>query len=798
MKWFYNLKIATKLLLGFAIVALISGAIGVYSIIEIKTLSKNEMIMYEQNTKPIENMGYINLQFQRIRINLRNIILDSGNSEAYTDKIEQYYSDIYKYIKDYRNELSTIEEGKELDALAALLEEQRTLDNNIVNLVLAGQAEQAEESLLKEVDTAARNVEAQTAKLLDYNIKLASKTSSSDSKSADAAMLVMGILVALGVVLSVVLGLFISNTISKPIKMMAIAADNIAAGNINTNIEIKTKDELGRLAGAFGEIIAAVNKLAMDVNMLAEAAIEGNLEIRADSFKHQGEFRRLVEGVNNTLDSIIHPINEVQLVMKALSVNDYTQEITGEYTGSLNELAESVNDVRKRLLSVQDAVVKVSKGDTSRLEELQRIGRRSENDQLMPALSEMMSTIRSLIQDTGRLASAAINGDLEVRGNISRFEGGFSNIIEGMNCTMDAVAQPLKEIAAVMGEMEQGNLTVKMVGEYEGAYTKVKDNINFTIQTFNNMMNEINNAAQQVTSGSKQISDSSIALSQGATEQASSVEELTASLEEISSQTRLNAQSANQANELAENAKEHAVKGNSQMKDMLKAMEQINESSANISKIIKVIDDIAFQTNMLALNAAVEAARAGQHGKGFAVVAEEVKNLAARSANAAKETTEMIEGSIKKSEEGTKIAKETAEALNKIVTEIEKVANIVNDINVASSEQALGIEQINQGIMQVSHVVQTNSATSEEAAAASEELSTQAMLMQQMVSEFKLSQNDENQGNPNDLNPDVLNMINDMSEKKRKMDLSNMRGNNEMMGSRRTKIALSDNEFGKY
>ena len=324
------------------------------------------------------------------------------------------------------------------------------------------------------------------------------------------------------------------------------------------------------------------------------------------------------------------------------------------------------------------------------------------------------------------------NGHIDVRLNMDS-----TDEIGQMAKTMDSFADSLQhEVVDSLVKLSHGDIT--FTSEPRDDHDIIRTALKRLSTDLNHIIGEIRTAGEQIASGATQISDSAQSLSQGATESASSLEQITSSMSEMASQTRLNADNAGEASNLSNQVKGLADKGSHLMEGMVAAMDEMKQSSDSITKIIKVIDEIAFQTNLLALNAAVEAARAGQHGKGFAVVAEEVRNLAARSAKAAQETTELIAGSAKKTEAGANIASQTSESLLEIVHGVDKVTNLVAEIALASNEQAQGISQINQGLGQIDQVTQQNTANAEESAAAAEELSGQACQLQQMLNRFQL------------------------------------------------------------
>lgn len=311
-------------------------------------------------------------------------------------------------------------------------------------------------------------------------------------------------------------------------------------------------------------------------------------------------------------------------------------------------------------------------------------------------------------------------------------------LADSIRSSVLSLKEVINNTARILGEISEGNLNVEVKGNYIGEFRFIREALESIVSSLNTTLGQISNAAEQVSGGSEQVSAGAQALAQGASDQAKTVEELVNSMEDISQKVSANAQTASKASRKVYEVGQEAEESDRRMQDMLSAIGDINTASREIKRIIKTIEDIAFQTNILSLNASVEAARAGDAGKGFSVVANEVRDLAAKSAQASRTTSALIANSMKAVEKGTKIAGETAKSLQNVVEGVRVVEKSIEGISAASEEQAGSVVQVNQGIKEISDIIQVNSATAEESAAASEELSAQAFLLKELIGKFTI------------------------------------------------------------
>lgn len=488
---------------------------------------------------------------------------------------------------------------------------------------------------------------------------------------------------------------------------------------------MKTREFYSEYYNGLQDFINTVSKqeiLKLDQNIIA--GLE-SLKIKGDLADDQFTvFSKLKEkhGEQNFNESTLIYLNMRNLLVICVIIATFIGILIGFF------LSRSIS---KPLMKVVDMIQDMAKGHLgNRL----KINREDEIGIMAKAMDDFSDDLQNNIVATMKNISEG-NLDISIEAKDNQDE-----IIPALKKTIEALrGLIIDDGGIVLQAAASKDLTKRMQFEYKGDYLKLKNNINTVIETLDQALQQVTQGAEQVSSASQQISAGSQSLAQGANQQASSLEEISSSLEEMASMTKQNADNANQAKNLSSEANNNASQGKISMSRMSESINKIKESSDQTAKIVKTIDEIAMQTNLLALNAAVEAARAGEAGRGFAVVAEEVRNLAQRSADAAKNTANMIEESVKNAEEGVSIAGDVAKSFEAIANSNSMVDGLIAEIAIASKEQSQGIEQVNSAVAQLDKLTQQNAANSEESASAAEELSSQAEELQNMVSQFQLN-----------------------------------------------------------
>ena len=431
---------------------------------------------------------------------------------------------------------------------------------------------------------------------------------------------------------------------------------------------------------------------------------------------------------------ITDPLSVVVERLIAVSNGDTRLSTTYRSKDEVGMLADAFRNLCDYMREVASAVEMLGKGDLNG-----SIAPRSEKDVLATDVNQTIEALKRVMTETESLIQAAKAGDLSHRGDVEAFDGAYGHLVAAVNEMMDAVTIPIGEASVVLEKIAERDLTATMGTNFKGEFAKIAASVNHVSATLDGEFQNFAGGADQVSAAAGEISSASQSLAESASEQAATLEEISSNLQEISSTTKQNAEYSREASELSDNARDTAKRGMSSMHKLSSAVERIKSSSDATARIVHTIEEIAFQTNLLALNAAVEAARAGDAGKGFAVVAEEVRNLAMRSAEAAKNTSQLIEEAASNTDEGVKLNAEALHNFEEIASQIDKVGVVVAEIADASAHQSHGVHQINIAVEQMNVATQHSAANSEETASAAEELSGQSEEMLSMIANYTIS-----------------------------------------------------------
>ena len=687
--------IGKRMFAGFGFMLLMMVIISTISAISLSSLKGHLDTMAEVRTVKTRLANTLGTQANQIYMDMQLLLLNNDQQErertlASIDVNRQVMTKAY-------DELIAMPANAHSKQLIADMDKARqfsvTTNQEVMDLAMAGEPELAQLSMRDRAIPALKAMSDSIDAIVADEFRQMGEAQADGTAAVTFARTVLVITLAIALVLGVFLGWMFTRSLTLPLTRAADAARALARGQIDGITLQGGLDETGDVLRALQSTRDSLATLIEGINEMGRQHDAGNLAYRPDADRLDGEYRNIC----NLLDAQLTEHIETGLSAGRLAARYALGDLTEDFPRKPGDKAE-----------------------------------------LMRAMDDVKSSIGAISSEILHLSESAVRGDFSVRGNENRYQFGFRDMVVNLNLLLSTSDNSLNQISALLRSIAEGDLTARMHGDYQGVFAAMRDDANTTVANLTDIIGGLKQAALGINTAASEIATGNADLSVRTEQQAANLEETAASMEELTSTVRQNAQHAQQANQLAIGAATVAEEGGHVVSDVVVTMQQIQDSSRKIADIITVIDGIAFQTNILALNAAVEAARAGEQGRGFAVVASEVRNLAQRSASAAKEIKDLISDSVVKVTEGANLVDRAGKTMGQIVTSVKQVTSIMGEISAASLEQTSGIEQVSQTVIQMDQATQQNAALVEETTAAARAMADQSGQLTQTVSIFRL------------------------------------------------------------
>ncbi|MDM8566314.1 methyl-accepting chemotaxis protein [Candidatus Halobeggiatoa sp. HSG11] len=743
-----NMKIRTKLFSSFGVLILFLILISLFAILQMQTLSKVTTELYDHPLTVSNAVRDVNINIVKIHRSMKDAALakDTEALKAAIKMVNSYEQAVYANFDIIAERF--LGDKQDVNNLRTLFVDWKSIRDEVIDLMRKKQGEQAAAITKGKGAKHVSALESAIDKLTDFANNKATQflenANYQKNQLLTLVLFIMLIAIVIGVWITIVVSGTISNSVNKAIKFANLIAD----GNLNNQIEFETETETGRLLQVLDSMQTQLRERIDEINNT-----KNQLQERMEEDKRiANEALR----INQALDKVITSVLITDSNHKIIYINEAAQHLFSQKEDQI--CADLPHFNATKLINVSIDIFYKNPTQQRQLlanlvdshHDTLKLGKVTIDTTITPVINQAGERLGTVLefkdrtveiateQEINNVIHAASQGNFQQRIDTNNKTDFFKTFSESINQIIEINQVLTKDVMRMFAALAKGDLTQKIENNYTGAFERLKDDSNLTVDRLTEIMQEILQQAEMVNNASTEISQGNISLSQRTEEQAASLEETSASMEQMTGTVQQNADNSKYAAQLAISARDQAEKGGNVIGSTISAMTEISKSSKKITEIISVIDEIAFQTNLLALNAAVEAARAGEQGRGFAVVASEVRNLAQRSAAAAKEIKNLIQDSVNKVDEGTQLANKSGETLSEIVIAVKKVNDIITEIASASQEQASGINQVNDAVVQMDEMTQQNATLVEELSTSSNVMKDQVQSLKSLVSFFKI------------------------------------------------------------